>query len=236
MLFKKRVIAAFASATFMIFCMSKTAKTQVFFIGDRGSLNATDSVDWSQYGTGAKFISDPSNFNSLGGITGTISDSMGGQLSINKSAYGWWGNLLPHGSIILWDWTGNSSLNITFDTPISSAGANIMPYNGGGYTASISAYDSHNGLLGIYSGSGYADSSSGLPAVFLGVSSDTPNISRIDFKMVNRGDSFAINTLDIKYDPSAPAKSVPEPGCLPFLLSGVFPGLAFLLKRRLSLA
>jgi hypothetical protein len=85
------------------------------------------------------------------------------------------------------------------------SGAQIAVDDVTSFTASVSAYDNQNQLLGTFSESGTSSLALDNSAIFLGVSSDTPNISRLEFSSSVPDRAFGLNTLSLKTEP------VPEP-------------------------
>lgn len=95
------------------------------------------------------------------------------------------------------------------------------------FTAFISAFDDANNLLGTFSAVGTSSLALDNSALFLGVSSDIPNIKRLVLSSSEPTSAFGINTLSLATAPAA----VPEPtSTLVFLAFGVGAGL--LHKRR----
>lgn len=97
-------------------------------------------------------------------------------------------------------------LTITFDTPVSGAGTQIAVDDTPEFTAFISAFDEANTLLGTFEAAGTSSLALDNSAIFLGVRSDTANISRLVFSTSERQRAFAINTLSIATVPA----TVPE--------------------------
>jgi hypothetical protein len=96
-------------------------------------------------------------------------------------------------------------LTITFDTPVSAAGAQIAVDDTFQFTAFISAFDPDNNLLGTFSANGTSSLALDNSALFLGIRSDTANISRLVFSSSIPNRAFGINALSID------TPSVPEP-------------------------
>jgi hypothetical protein len=74
------------------------------------------------------------------------------------------------------------------------SGAQIAVDDVTSFTASVSAYDNQNQLLGTFSESGTSSLALDNSAIFLGVSSDTPNISRLEFSSSVPDRAFGLNT------------------------------------------
>jgi hypothetical protein len=224
---RSKAVILTLSAVMMGVILCGFASAQVLMVTSRPGLGATDMVDWSQFGNSYTNVPDPSNFTSTGGLTGTIADSLNSQMQIRQQGNSWAGNF-TQGDYVLLDETSGGLLSISFNTPVSAAGANIQANLYGSFNASISAYDSSNNLLGSFTESGNSTSSS---AIFLGVSSSINNISKLEYGIPsNESAGFGINQLGIRANPST---NVPEPGDLALLLSGGLSGLALFLKRSL---
>jgi hypothetical protein len=104
---------------------------------------------------------------------------------------------------------GNPSpLTITFDTPVSAAGAQIAVDDTFQFTAFISAFDRANNLLGTFSANGTSSLALDNSALFLGVRSDTDNISRLVFSSSESNRALGINRLSID------TSTVPEPSSI----------------------
>ncbi|PAX59790.1 PEP-CTERM sorting domain-containing protein [Brunnivagina elsteri] len=115
-------------------------------------------------------------------------------------------------------------ITITFNKPVKSAGTQINVDDTPEFTAFISAFDSANNLLGTFSTPGTSSLALDNSAVFLGMSSDTANISRLVFSTSIPNRAVAINTISIA--------TVPEPAStLGLLVVGVW-GAGLMLKGK----
>jgi hypothetical protein len=117
-------------------------------------------------------------------------------------------------------------ITITFNLPVTGAGTQIAADDAlTGFTVFLSAYDSSNTLLGTVSTGGTSSLLLDNTAQFLGVRSDTANISKIVYSssIANRG--IGINALSI-------AQTVPEP----FTIFGTIIGgtAAWKMKKKLT--
>jgi hypothetical protein len=92
-------------------------------------------------------------------------------------------------------------ITISFNKPVKSAGSQINVDDTPEFIAFISAFDSANNLLGTFSAPGTSSLALDNSAVFLGVSSDTANISRLVFSTSVPNRAIAINTISIKTVP-----------------------------------
>lgn len=115
-------------------------------------------------------------------------------------------------------------ITINFNKPVKSAGSQINVDDTPEFTAFISAFDSADNLLGTFSAPGTSSLALDNSAVFLGVSSDTANISRLVFSTSVPNRAIAINTISIT--------TVPEPtSILSLLLVGAL-GANLTLRRK----
>ncbi len=236
MKFSSHVVLSTILAVVLGIFICSGSGAQMLEITSRTGLGGTDLVNWSQFGPTNTTLTGLSNYISNNGLTGQIGDSSAASLEILQQENGWSGNF-TQGDYALYDQGSGSNLNISFSTPVSAAGANIMSNPYGFFNATITAYDSSSNLLATYTELGNSNGNNDGSAIFLGVSSPTSNISLIKYTTDTSVNStypgFAINQLGIRQNPST---AVPEPGDLAFLLAGFLPGLAFLMKRRYAKA
>lgn len=117
-------------------------------------------------------------------------------------------------------------LSLTFLQPVQPVGTQIAVDDTFNFIASISAFDSDNNLLGSFSAPGTSSLNLDNSALFLGVKSDTANITRLVFSTSENNRAFAINRLRIT--------TVPEPSsCLVILAVGAMG--AFLIKAQVKI-
>jgi hypothetical protein len=121
---------------------------------------------------------------------------------------------------------GNSGpLTLTFETPVTGAGTQIAVDDTLQFVASVSAFDAQNKLLGSFSAPGSSSLALDNSALFLGVLSDTANISRLEFSTSVPNRAIGINALSIR------TTAVPEPGSVAaLLLTGI--GLGVTKRKR----
>lgn len=211
-------------------------------VSERASLGGNDQIDWSSLGPVQPFNFLPNSFSATStrglGLNVNIPPVSGltSPFVFQTSPAPGIPTNFANGDFILFTGfipgpppaVGNPGpLTITFDTPVFSAGAQIaVDDDTAGFTASISAFDNTNTLLGTFDATGSSSLALDNSAIFLGVESATPNISKLvfDTSVVNR--AFGINTLSIK--------AVPEPSSIlgSFFL-GVL-GTGTILKRKRS--
>ncbi|MGB3401483.1 MAG: PEP-CTERM sorting domain-containing protein [Microcoleaceae cyanobacterium] len=114
-------------------------------------------------------------------------------------------------------------ITITFDTPVKGAGTQLAVDDTLAFEAFISAFDAGDNLLGTFSVDGTSSLNLDNSAVFLGIQSDTANISRLVFSSSEDNRAIGINTLSIA--------SVPEPTSILALFSVVTFGIGLRKKR-----
>ena len=192
----------------------------VTFLSDRASLGSNDQIDWSSLGP----LDDPfdpvSGFNILpNSFSATSQNGLELFLDIPPAEPGitppFVFRTLPApgietnygtGDFILFTGLlpapppapGNPGpLTITFDTPVLGAGAQIAVDDIFDFTAFISAFDDSDRLLGTFSVPGTSSVELDDSAVFLGIVSDTPNISRLVFSSDIPNSAIGINNLSI---------------------------------------
>jgi hypothetical protein len=118
-------------------------------------------------------------------------------------------------------------LTITFDRPVVAAGTQIAVDDTFLFTASISAFNGNNNLLGSFSTPGTSSLALDNSAQFLGVSSDTANISRLVYSSSEGSRALGINSLSI-------AEAVPEPSNIAALAVAGLGLFVFKIKKRLA--
>ncbi len=114
-------------------------------------------------------------------------------------------------------------ITITFDTPVKGAGTQLAVDDTLAFQAFVSAFDTGDNLLGTFSIDGTSSLNLDNSAVFLGVQSETANISRLVFSSSEDNRAIGINTLSII--------GVPEPTSILALFTVVTFGIGFSKKR-----
>ncbi|MGB3532904.1 MAG: PEP-CTERM sorting domain-containing protein [Microcoleaceae cyanobacterium] len=115
-------------------------------------------------------------------------------------------------------------ITITFDTPVKGAGTQLAVDDTLVFEAFISAFDAGDNLLATFSVDGTSSLNLDNSAVFLGVQSDTANISRLVFSSSEDNRAIGINTLSIA--------SVPEPTSIVALFSVISFGIGLSKKVK----
>jgi len=182
-------------------------------------------IDWSQFGPVQTQFDTSHEFVSTTGVAGTLTlaPSQIGitqeQCCIGLSGI-WDGNFTPGDIVVDTENVVGTTLTLSFNRPILTAGAQIQWNSLGDFTAQIQAF-SGNHLLATFTEDGSDNGS----AIFLGVTSSVPNITSIAYQMVCPEGSnpgcygFAINQVSVRGVP------VPEPSSLSILFAVVLLGL-----------
>jgi hypothetical protein len=207
------------------------------FLGMTSAWAAPDSVSWAQLGPSFTLLTTPENWVSAGGLTGEIgiTGSLIGTQNFQRldQSNGWSGNFLP-GDALLWNEGGfqqtNIDIGVLFNTLVDGGGAQIQADFFGPFTATLTAFDTLGNVIGSTVMAGNSTSAADGSAIFISFNSGLPNVSFLNFNVVDQfgGDSLAIDTLTIY--PS----TVPEPGSLLLLGSGLLGAVAYG-RRRLGL-
>lgn len=122
---------------------------------------------------------------------------------------------------------GNSEpISISFNRPVQGAGAQIAVDDTPQFDAILSAFDDTNQLIDTFIVSGTSSLALDNSAIFLGVRSDTANISRIVFSSSVPGRAIAINKLSIVGTPE------PTTTCGLFAFASLGAGAMF--RRKLT--
>jgi hypothetical protein len=132
--------------------------------------------------------------------------------------------------------TGNSGpVTINFDTPVQSAGTQIAVDDTFTFDASVSAFDSGGNLLGTFSAPGTSSTNLDNSALFLGVSSDSANISRLVYNTSIPDRAIGINALSINSNGITnhnTTNKVPEPYSLFGLAIALTSGISCLSRKH----
>ncbi|MBD2579675.1 hypothetical protein H6G50_18600 [Oscillatoria sp. FACHB-1406] len=219
------------------------------FSTDRAAFNSNDSLDWSSLG---KIFAPPIDASDFLPFSFSATSQQGLGLNVNvpfppvgsgitppfvfqtlPPPQGIPTNFAP-GDFILFSGLlpgrfpapGNPGpLTITFDKPVLAAGTQIATDDTPFFTGFISAFDKDNNLLGEFSAPGTSSVTLDNSALFLGVRSDTANISKLVFQTSVPGRAIGINTLSLDRA-SVPESSIPALG---WILGAIGVGL---IRRR----
>lgn len=240
------VVAAGVTLTTLLVTHPSPAQA-ITLVTERTALGSNDQLDWSSLGPANPFNFLPNSFST------TSEGGLGLQVDIPSAGAGFTPPLvfqtLPPPSGIPTNFAsgdfllftgfipggfpaiGNPGpLTITFDTPVSGVGTQIAVDDTPQFTALISAFDEANTLLATFEAAGTSSLALDNSALFLGVRSDTANISRLVFSTSVPDRAIAINTLSI----ATVSADVPEPTLTLGLLAFGTLGAGSALKRKLK--
>jgi hypothetical protein len=201
------------------------AHSAVIPLWDRASVQANDHVHWGHFGLPGSVISNPSvPISSFGGIA--VSVSMPGltQFSVHDQAAPspavfppqFSGDFSPGDAVIAAGYgDGVGPLRISLGSMASAAGFQIDSFFLGTFTAQIEAFNNVGLSLGSFIRSGRTTSNSDGSALFLGIASDSQDISFLEVILTERpyggvSQIFAINRLDFLSSFSSPGVN-PDP-------------------------
>ncbi|MBE9229169.1 hypothetical protein IQ264_27580 [Phormidium sp. LEGE 05292] len=157
-------------------------------------LRTSDIVDWGTIGKEFDFISSPLLVHSPNGVQLKLS-SFGTFLRLNEGS-GIKANFSSGDKLLFLEFA-DSAITIDFSTPVSGVGTQIQRAFFGAFTGVLEAFDSSGKSLGkfsVYTNNNANDDA----APFIGVLSQTANISRITLYVPeNGGYGFTINGLHI---------------------------------------
>lgn len=217
-------LALFAGAT--------NSSASPILVVSRAALGGNDSFDWSALGSEGTIVADPVNVSSTGATrSATLNNPNGAFRRIDEFPAGSWNGSFASGDALLWtNFNSPGPMQITFNSPVFGAGAQINDDFQSAFVATLNVYDTSNVLLASFSLPGVTTPTHDNSAVFLGVTDSVAEIGRIDYLLTN-GHDFAINRLDIDtVGPAAPPSgAVPEPASLLLVASGLI-GAAY--RRR----
>jgi hypothetical protein len=232
---------------------SVEASQALTLVTDRSGLGANDSIRWDTLGPAFTAVSNPFAVGSVsGGVvvkgnTPSGSPEVWNQVAPSDPANfpGWHGNFAPGDALLF---TNFNPGPLTLDliplfggTGVLGVGTQIQPNIYGSFRAIISAFDSSGTQLDRFTITGFSSANADNSAIFIGVLSDRPNISRIAFSIDGSGfdinnnpefvGEFAINQVSLKTGGSISAAGTPVP--TPALLPGLIGlGLKILHRRR----
>ncbi len=215
--FASRNIFVMASIAIVSLCSGAQAAS---LVTDRSALGGNDLLNWSTVAAPFTFLPSTFSTTSAGGLGITV-NVPAPTPPVSQPFIFQNGPAIPtnfgDGDFVIFTGLNFSTqagnpgpLTLTFAQPVFAAGAQLLPDAGGPFTGFISAYDLNNTLLGAFQLDGVTTTTRDNSAIFLGVSSDTANISRLVFSTSIPNAAIGINQLSIV--------AVPEPPILPGLL------------------
>jgi hypothetical protein len=209
----------------MLAAATAPARAATILITAEAGITADGLVDWGLLGVSGTVVADPSTI-AIGGLPGyTITADGPGLMERRDQNGGWSGNFAP-GEELLWTANTAGALDLIFNQPITGFGAQIQRDSFGAFTATISAFDAFDNLLGTFNLLGNSASTADDSAIFIGILSSLQDISRIRLSVDGGTQDFAIN------GPRIQAEAVPEPTTLVLLGIGAMAGARSFRKRR----
>lgn len=198
------------------FVLSGVAQAGVVGVTSSAALGTNDSINWSQLGSSGTTLTGPQAVTSTGGLGATLS-SAGGTLLRRDQGNGWNGNF-ANGTPIIWTNGVGPDITVSFDAPVMGVGAQIQADFFGSFTAEIMGIGGV--VLGSFTENGNSNSNGDGSAIFIGLLSDSANITSIVFTNTagSSPNDFAIGTLDLNR--GMPGE-VPEPASMALLVAGL---------------
>ncbi|WP_200892563.1 hypothetical protein [Aliterella atlantica] len=235
-----------------LLAIAPTSSQAASFIGDRAELQGNDQVDWSNLVGESTFKVLPNNFSTTSEqglkLNVQIPQALSPQITppvvfqtlpaspgIPVSFATGIPTNFASGDFILFTGyepgtfppNGNAEpLTIAFEQPVLGAGAQIAVNGTRNFVGSVAAFDNNDNLLGRFSFPGTSSQVLDNSAQFLGISSDTANISKLVFSTSADNRAFGINALSIS------AKPVPEPSSSAAATLGVAWFALLAIKRK----
>jgi hypothetical protein len=205
----------------------------ITFINQRASLGSNDRIDWSSLGAVNPFHRLPNSFSgkSAAGrqFSVTVPSFFGNPQPLifqTSPAPGIESNFANNDYILFTGFTNGefpgatntSLLTINFDKPVQAAGTQLaLAYNSEPYQALISAFDSDDNLLATFSTEASSSQALDNSAAFLGITSNSPNISRLVLRTDEANSPFGINEVSFV---AIPESSFGVVGLLAFAVCG----------------
>lgn len=191
-------------------------------VTSRPALGGTDFLDWGTVGADGVDLGSSFHTTSHGGVGIDVSDNHSFILFEQGNGFG--GNFAPGDQVLTNEHSGPDT--ISFNTSVSAVGFQIQDVFGGNFTATLSAYDSSNNLLGSFNENGLSTIGAGdNSAIFLGVKDSSADIAKIVFNTPSGW--FGINRMDL-----TPGPPVPETSSILGLGSMVCLGGLLLIRRK----
>jgi hypothetical protein len=189
---------------------------------------ATDHIDWGQLGPPDSVVATGTAVSSTGGLDATVtSTDFITRTDQGSSGNLWHGDFAPGEHLLFDQESDDGILTIIFDSPVSSAGAQIQSNFQTAFVARITLNDGTSFDIPGVSGGNAGDTNP-----FLGAISDSANILSISFSVPTGGGAgFAISEIDL--NGSGPLSSVPEPATWAMMLMG-FGAIGSVMRRKRS--
>ncbi|NJL60625.1 MAG: PEP-CTERM sorting domain-containing protein [Methylacidiphilales bacterium] len=230
-------------STIAAFQLAQLPAYAVDFVNQRDALGENDRIDWESLGSANPFKQLPNSFSAKSEKNRSLSVSIPSffgspqPLVFTTQPTSSIETNFPTGQSILFTGfsnvpfppaTNTALLSVKFDQPVKAAGTQLAlettqkpddALTGRGLPQGIvSAFDSENNLLGTFSTTVLDNS-----PVFLGISSDTANISRLVLRTSEANVPFGINALSFV--------TIPEPNST-FALLAIALGGGLIFKQK----
>lgn len=184
---------------------SATKYPAINLVTNRKKLRANDLLNWENFGEEFDFLPSPLLVQSTKGLKVKVSSS-GTFLRLNEGS-GIKGNFTLGDQLLFLEFT-DSAITIDFTTPVFGVGTQIQRAFFGAFTGVIEAFDRSGKSLGKFTVSGNSNNAGDNSVPFIGVLSETANISRITLYVPeNGGYGFTINGLSIVTELEQPTRS-----------------------------
>ena len=191
-------------------------------VTSRAALAGTDSVDWGTLGRTGTIVANPFTILSTAGRSISVSKAVAGTFNVQEQCpapdCSWSGNFSPG------DWLldtanirGSKSNPITLNfgtTAVAAGGAQIAAAYFGAFTAKVEAFDANGQSLATFTEAGTSTGAADNSAIFIGISSSSPNISQIALSLTSAQKTkswFVINKFDFRSSALAAAPAVRQP-------------------------
>jgi PEP-CTERM motif len=213
----------------LISLAAEQSRASLTEVTSRASLGGTDFVDWGTLGVPFTTISNPFTITSNGGVTLSVSQVGANNFERRDQGNGWNGNFAP-GDHLLWTAGANGPVTMSYTVGgVSAIGTQLQSDAFGAFTATITAFDSSNNVLGSFTENGNSTPNADNTAIFLGVTSSSADIFKITYSVTSGlGQDFGMNQLDFTSGPS----STPEPSTLAIAGLGGIGFLVYGWRRR----
>ena len=233
-----RALPALLLAT-AVLASASTAQASTVLASSEATVANDGLVNWGALGVDGTIINNPFTI-AVPGVSG-LQMTVGQQQNAferRDQGTGWGGNF-AEGEQVLWSSGSNAPMTFEFSDGISGFGAQIQSNFYGSFSATISAYDASDVLLGTFTRIGVSNGSGDDSAMFVGIVSSNSDIRRVVVSVPISEQAiqdFAINAPRIQGINAGAvttrAITNPEPASMILLGTGVAGLVARRLRRR----